>query len=161
MFLKFKKDIVISCECSCGDSLNGHIFEENNGENEIFLDFKSCDFNIKQGVFSILKENLKVFCGKRIIKDIIVKKEDLIALKKFLLSVKNYSKENLGKNDSHIIFRYDEDFGYLIYLISDLSKKDALKCKLYRTYSLALSEEDRDLLVYRINKIIKKVEGEE
>lgn len=157
MFLKFKNNILISCDCICGESLSGTIFNNNDGTKNIYIDFNSNDFYSKQGIFSNIKENINVICGKRVLKEIIVKKEDLLALKNFLLSVDKF-ESTYNDNDSHIIFRYDKYFGYIIYLISDLSKKDMLRFKTYRAYSLTITEKERDLLVYRINKIIEKVE---
>ena len=142
----------IFCKCGCCE---GIIFKNLNGQ--IYISFVSDDFYSRQELFGNIRNTLKMFCGKRLLKDILVTEEDLINIKQYLLNA-DYKEETPFNNDSHINVGYDEDFGYSIYLFSDLSKKDIILLKTHRAYQIVLSKKERNKLVKRIDKILKENE---
>ncbi len=142
------KNCTIFCNCGCDDGLVARILD-----GVIYISFVSSDFYTKQTSFNKIRFALKLFLGKRIVKDIVTTDDKLIELRDFLLST-NYDNDEKTNNDSHLAFEYDVDFGYMIYLISDINPNDAFKFNNHRLFEITLSKKERDLLVMKINKCL-------
>lgn len=144
-----KDKFILTCNCGCNEGMSIKTLD-----GEIFISFFSDDFYTSQDVLKNIKLALKMFCGKRILKDIIVTEQNLLDLKDFLMKIECTDEET--NNDSHISFFWDKDFGFEIYLISDIPRKRALLFKNHRAFEIVLGEKERNLLVKKINYIIKK-----
>lgn len=150
------KNKVYSCSCGCGASIKFSVVD-----GELFIDFLSCDFYSRQGFGGNVALYLKVLgqtlLGQKNIclKEILLTKEDLINLKKYLtsLELKKIDKNNI-QNHSRIKLSYSEDFGFTFKLISLLSIKEILRRKIHWAYEISFGAHERDLLVRKINKIL-------
>lgn len=152
-----RKDIcVVSCKDGCDETLIARNFD-----GTIFLSFLSGDFYTNQSNFDSIKLAVKLLKGKKLLKEVLCNAEDLYALRDFLASATyegETAEDKKYKEDSHLCISWDEDFGYSLNLISDQKRWKAAKLKNFRMFDIYLTEEDRDLLVRRINCSLKKHE---
>lgn len=142
-----QKVCYISCDCGCDEGMIARSID-----GEIYLSFVSSDFYTKQQCLCKYSLTWKLLRGRRVVKDIVCTKEDLQQLKDFLLSAECHDGTETN-NDSHISIQYDEDFGYIIYLVSDMKRRDVLKLKNHRIFEITLSKKERDRIVKRINTL--------
>lgn len=149
------KGFVVLCNCGCGNGLAAHILD-----GQVYVSALSSDFYTGQGYFKQLRFAGKLLLGKKkrnVIKDVLCEKEDLIAFRDYLLTA-GYEDEEPFENTSRIIPSWDKDFGFGLYLVADQPRWEALKMKNFRMFDIVLSKKERDILVKRINRVLKKEE---
>ena len=130
------------CVCTCG----GFTLSYDKEDKLLELDFYTKDFYNYQGLFSSIKQWLRLIInnitGKRYLSDIVLTEENILELKNYLESLE--LKDNKTKNYGRCVVEHskeDEEY-YYFYLKSMLSLKDILKGHGHRAYSITLGKRE-------------------
>lgn len=143
----------LTCSCGCGDG-----FEAKAAHGTLYVSFFRSDWYAQQHAFrSAVTDKMKYMKGNRLLREVLVSREDLIAFRDFLKDVK-WEDSSDYKNVSHITPMHLLDEIYAIWLEGDLPEIAVLRGKFHQMFELELSEMDRDVLVMKIDKWLSREE---
>ena len=147
------KPHVLLCDCGCNSGL---IFR---ADEKLYISTIASCFMTMQDPPRKLSEKklLKTYGRGNRLAEMVVTKEDLEALQKYLESVKDFItyEKDIEKTYSHIDFNVDTDWFFTVYIISDLKDKTILKGDIYRAYDIALNKSGYKKLVKDLKRILK------
>lgn len=145
------------CDCGCA---NGFTIQAIDGE--AYISFFSSDFTAKQRPCPLhrLKDVItsRIKYGKkenlRILKEIIVRDEkEIEEFEKFL--EENATSDDSEHNESEIEIFWDDDFGYVIMLVSKYYGVANIAARLhhgFRLYDLVINREEKKRMLRKIRK---------
>ena len=145
----------LTCQCGCGDMM-----ELTARDNTLYARwFRGGAGAEKRPFLGAMKERMQYLSGNRLLRELLVSREDLENLKSFLESVE-YSEE-ASQNDSGVNIatikpmHLMEDI-YALWLEGSLPDKEVLKGKFFRMFDFEVSEMARDGLVAAIPMWIRR-----
>lgn len=151
-----EKKLYISCTCHCGDALVAEAPDLKN----VYINFSSYMHHAAQGrFFRGLIDDLRTIWNHGFLMEILVRREDMEALRSLLLDAE-YDEEEF-ENEGRIRFVYDRDgFGYMILLYSRQSFFRIMIGKRYRCYSYCVGRKERTRLLKQIGRALKAGEAD-
>ena len=149
-----KEEIVLTCDCGCGSGLVFSKFDD-----FIYVSpFEALFYSNQRATLTELKKYKKYLFGDHCLFDIIVTKDELLKLKKFiescnLVPIDKPLPKYYGGSSIEIEQTYDL---YTITINGYMIKKDAvLFRKLYKMYDIIYDEHRIKYLLDEINKVLK------
>lgn len=147
--------LYIGCTCHCGDSVVVSAPDHGN----VYLSFLSSLHKTAQHrFFKGLIEDLRAISSHGCLMEILVRREDLEAMRSMLQSAE-YDEDEF-QNEGHVTFSYYPDsFGYVIYLYSWQHPLRILAGKRFRCYEYCIGKRERDRMIKQIDRILKIGKG--
>ena len=147
----------LTCDCGCGNGM------ELTARNHTLYArwFQGGAAAERRPLLEAMRERAQYLGGNRLLRELLVKREDLENLKAFLESVE-YSEE-AGQNDSGLPVATIKpmhlmDDIYALWLEGSLTSKEVLKGNFYRMFDFEVSEVARDALVAAIPMWMRREE---
>lgn len=145
----------LNCMCGCGNGI-----EVQCDKNAIFITWYRSDWSKNQhSLKSVLNDRLNYLKGNRLLREIVISRNDLLKFRSVLLSVSYDDYEN-DVNSSHavseirIVHLLEEM--YAIWLEGRMSEIDVIRGNFHKMFYLKITELERDAIVAAIDKWLKR-----
>ncbi len=145
------ESLYIGCTCHCGDAVVVSAPDHGN----VYLSFSSSLHKTAQHrFFGGLIEDLRAIRNQGCLMEILVRREDLEAIRT-LLQAAEYDEEEF-QNEGHVSFSfYPDSFGYVIYLYSRQHPLRILMGKRFRCYEYCIGKKERNRMIKQIDRVLK------
>ena len=143
-----KRKACIECGCGCGEGITVREYDEK----DVSIEFRSSGFCAEQGrLFPALRKDVLALTGKPVT-SFLVTADDLRDMLGILRAA-DYETDTY-RNDGHIVFSWDRDFGYTVELYSSQKKRDIIAGKRYRCYALQVGKRDAEKMAGQIEAVL-------